>query len=489
MKNIFHDIIPNDKRSIRNIRIEKKASSIETDFRPEPKEVTERKHPIDGIRKPEPQEHIDEVKEPTNSQYPDSITKKAYEVEPAFYEGNSKTFDSDESDSVSDFDTDEEEFEKWRKKGNPYVRGGIVLALLCIVSIFALGTYFKSATITIKPVKHEIVLKDTTIALTDIDHEIQNTDFTKQTELAANGTIKVERKATGTVVLYNAFSSSAQRLVSNTRLQTPNGLVYRLKDTVTIPGQTTVNGKKVPGSIETTIEADKIGDEYNQGLRDFTVVAYKGTEREGKIYGRSKTSLAGGYNGEVPNISQKEIQEATSKMKESIASDANEYFSKIVKDKEGRTYIPESKKIAFSEPKIETSKDGKKATVSISATVYAPIFDTNSLFKRLMEKQELSTIEASEIVYTGDVSLLKVTLSGSDKIDSNVDTVELSGTTTVSSAIDTVKITKAVSGLEVEPATSAIKKLVELEAIQVEINPWWIKKLPSAGDIKLILEE
>lgn len=512
MKKIFHDIIPDEKRSIRNIRIEKRGPQIDGIRKAESKDGA---YPTNHTA-PQVSTHSTSYssnRKDLNEIVQDDRDSNVKEVEPAFLEGRSIDFkvrstesavshiDSDfnkksredvlDSDDSSDnFEPeDEKEFDEWRKNSNPYIRASIVLFLLVLCTVFGLGTYFKKATITIKPVKHEIVLKEQAISLASIDHEIQKSDFTKEMQLEANSTVKVERKTSGKVVLYNAFSSTPQKLVANTRLQTPNGLIYRLKDPVSIPGQTTVNGKKVPGSVEASIEADQIGESYNQGLRDFSVVAYKGTDRYEKVYGRSKTALAGGYNGEVPNIAQKDINSAVSNMREQISKDADEYFSKIAKEKPGYLYIESSKKVSYSEPKTDVSKDGKKATVKLSAVVTTPLFVSNALFKSIIDKQQTDATDSSDIVYTGDTSSLKITVVGDNTVDSNTDAVQVSGTTTVSSAIDSLKIAKAVSGLSVDRATLAIKNLVELDAIEIEIFPWWVKKLPSSDKIELILEE
>jgi hypothetical protein len=404
------------------------------------------------------------------------------------------------SDKGSKDDVDDT-FNEWRKSHhtNTYVRGIIGLSIIGIIAIFAISTFFSQATIRINPVKHDFVLKEAQIRLTDVGHELSDSTFKASEEVSVSGTVKVERKATGTVILYNAFNSVSQKLITGTRLETPNGLIYKLKTAVTIPGQKTVSGKKVPGSVEVVVEASEIGDSYNQGLRDFKVVAYKNSDRYETIYGRSKTALTGGFSGTVPNISQKEIDTAVESIKERINAEADEFFTDVAKSK-GSTfaYLPTTKRLQYSGIKNEISKDGKKAVIQLEAKGTAILFDYASLFAEILKKQteeteggsstkdtkdvvEDITDAKSEIVYTGDLTKLDIA--------TDIETiVTVTGTTTISSTIDNLKIAKAVSGLSKEQAIGAIKRLVELETIEIDIRPWWNKKLPATAKIVIEIE-
>lgn len=536
MKKIFHDIIPQGKRSIRNIPLTKKdeqsesrdtyvANSIDATISnatiSNTKSYTKTSHNMDGIRPKYPSistpsittsQKSDSTKDSLASKYsevsiPDTdedeeeyerdedilkpifkkeTSNKKIEVEPAFFEGSSKDFEDD-----SDADSNFEEWNKHQKKS--YVRATIVLVLFIGLVFFLLSTYFGGATISINPVRHDIVLKETKIALNTISHETVTVELNDSDEVSSNGTVKVDRKAVGKVILYNAFNSSTQKLVADTRLETPNGLIYKLKSATSIPGQKTVNGKPVPGSVEVEVEASEAGEKYNQGFRDFKVVAYKGSDRYEGIYGRSKTALSNGFLGTVPNIATKDIASSTSRIKEEINAKADELFRDKAKDKgENYVYIPSTKKVTFKETRNEISKDGKSATLKIEATATAVLLDSTTLFAEIIKNQSEQIGEqiegdtnfdsTKEIVYTGDFSKLNISLDGETSL-------QVTGTTSISSAIETVKVTRAVSGLSKEQAIGAIKRLVELETIEIDIKPWWKKKLPSADKIKIETEQ
>ena len=507
MKKIFHDIIPKEKRSIRNIPLIKRGSEIESvdtqsinttfevkkpdSIQPPVKSYTKSSNSMDGIR-PKSYDNDDYIED----QYPtakDKITTQK-DIEPAFLMASANNFnDTKDKSALDEEDSSDLNFEEWnRKQKKSYFRASVVLILFVAISFFLLSTYFGGATISINPIRHDVVLQESKISLDAISHEKVSTKLDSSDEVSANGTTKVERKATGRVILYNAFNSATQKLVEGTRLETPNGLIYKLKSEVSIPGQKSINGKAVPGSIEAEVEASEPGEKYNQGLRDFNVVAYKGSDRYEKIYGRSKTALSNGFSGTVPNIAAKDISSSTSQMKDRIRAAADDFFTKKAKEKGSNfVYIPSTKKIVFEEVKNEISKDGKTAKLKLEAEATAVLFDSTTLFAEIIKNQSEQIHEqieggsnfdtSKEIVYTGDFARLNINLSS----DTNL---QVTGTTSISSSIDATKVARAVSGLSKEQAIGAIKRLVELETIEIDIRPWWNKKLPSADKIVIKTE-
>lgn len=523
MKKIFHDIIPREKRSIRNIPLLRKDmpevvhSSLSPNFNdseiepavevvPVVKNAKRISHSMDGIRSKHSMNRTNgdeqskmnkdtanlgtvdlDIEDDEGEEYGGTI-------EPAFISASAKDFKTGQDDEDSNNDRQiNSNFEEWNKhQKKSYVRATVVLVSLIGICFFLLSIYLGGATISINPVRHDVVLQETKIALNTISHETVTTKSDSSEEVTANGTAKVDRKATGKVILYNAYNSSVQKLVAETRLETPNGLIYKLKTAVSIPGQKIINGKPVPGSVEVEVEASETGEKYNQGFKDFNVVAYKGSDRYEGIYGRSKTALSNGFSGTVPNIAQKDIASSTSRIKEKINVDVDEFFSKKAKEKGSNyVYIPSTKKVIFGEVQNNISKDGKTAILKIEATATAVLFDSTTLFAEIIKNQSEQITEqigsqsgfdtSKEIVYTGDFSKLNVSLSGETSL-------QVTGTTSISSAIDITKVTKAVSGLSKEQAIGAIKRLVELETIEIDIRPWWNKKLPSVEKIEIKTE-
>lgn len=108
----------------------------------------------------------------------------------------------------------------------------------------------------------------------------------------------IERKATGKVTVYNDFSGSQQPLLAGTRLETPDGKIFKLKDRIIVPGATTSGGKLVAASIDADVIADKAGEAYNiSPVSKLTIPGFKGTTKYDGFYAESKDPMTGGFVG------------------------------------------------------------------------------------------------------------------------------------------------------------------------------------------------
>lgn len=178
------------------------------------------------------------------------------------------------------------------------------LVVVCVgVFFFVVSSLFTGATVTVNPLTQKasvnIVLlasKADSVKSSELQYQLVTLSDQLQKEVIAQGTRMEEKKASGQIVIYNNETAAVQRLIRNTRFQTPEGLIYRISEPVTIPGKKGT----VPGSIEVTVYADTAGADYNIGLTDFTIPGFKTSPTKFKnIYARSKTAMAGGSKGVV----------------------------------------------------------------------------------------------------------------------------------------------------------------------------------------------
>lgn len=115
----------------------------------------------------------------------------------------------------------------------------------------------------------------------------------------ASGKEFVERKAKGTIIVYNAYSSEEQPLVATTRFVTPDGKVYRTDRDIVVPGAKIEEGKIVPSSTTVPVTADKAGEAYNIGpVPRFRIPGFQGTPKYDGFYGESVEPMTGGFVGE-----------------------------------------------------------------------------------------------------------------------------------------------------------------------------------------------
>jgi hypothetical protein len=96
-----------------------------------------------------------------------------------------------------------------------------------------------------------------------------------------------DRYASALMIVYNEYSTTPQRLIKNTRFESSSGLVFRIAETVEIPGYTVSDTSMVPGTVSVRVYADEPDPIYLIGPGDFTIPGFEGLPQEGKLYGRT----------------------------------------------------------------------------------------------------------------------------------------------------------------------------------------------------------
>lgn len=215
--------------------------------------------------------------------------------------------------------------EELAEHGRPRRGTGVWLAALVssLLLIVAASNYFYGANVHITPMTATAEIAKELTARTDGGAgsvRFETVSFSQDLEatVKATGEAEVARKASGTIVIYNSYGPAAQRLIKNTRFETPEGKIYRIDESVTVPG---VQGTaKTPGQIEVRVYADAPGKEYNIGLSDFTIPGFKGDPRYEKIFAKSKTEMTGGALGMMKVVSDEEKTATLERLKGELAT-------------------------------------------------------------------------------------------------------------------------------------------------------------------------
>lgn len=217
----------------------------------------------------------------------------------------------------------------WR--GFAVFAGGIV-----VLSGIGAAVYFflpkASVVITPHEITHEVEVKfegrtivpigdasDNSVPVRKIEKEYMSNVTMESSGRASSG----NQKARGTLVITNEYSSDAQPLIATTRFETGDGKIFRLVESVTVPGVTIVDGKRQPGVVEAVVIADAPGDAYNIAPADFTITGFKGGVKYDKIRARSSKGFSGGGGNEesLSSITKEDIDSAAQKLKEQSKQD------------------------------------------------------------------------------------------------------------------------------------------------------------------------
>lgn len=355
---------------------------------------------------------------------------------------------------------------------------GLVLVAISFFSLLILDR-FNSADVKVST-KEQIIDMDLSLKAfrgmenKDLNFEIMTLDYSEKRNAPTKGVEKVEKKASGQIVIYNTFSSSTQVLAENTRFETPDGKIFRINKKVTVPGS--------PKSIEVTVYADKAGEEYNVGLVDFTIPGFKGTTKYEKIYARSKTKMMGGYVGEITVASKEDIESTRIDLRKSI--EENLFKTMVSQKYEGFLLYKNAFDIIFSSighsNETEVEENG-------SATAY--LINQNELEKALIEKYiSKEDIDNVDIVNIEKLNFQLISVNA----NKNELTFKITGQGHFVWKIDSDSLINALISSENKDYEGVCRGYPNITTAEILFNPSWRKHMPSSPkriDFEHILTE
>ena len=375
----------------------------------------------------------------------------------------------------------EESKRRTRKSGSPgkkisyWIGGAIVVVGLAMLVTGVLH----GATVTVTP-------RTATVAINSDFDAVKNpgagdlgfvnmTDTETGSEaVKATGSQQVSKKATGTIIIYNNYNEAPQRLIKNTRFQTPEGLIFHITDSVTVPGKKGAT----PGSVEATVIADAPGADYNVGLKDFTIPGFKGDPRYSAFYARSKTPLAGGFVGVQPIVSAAD----RAKVKADIEAKLRDTLVKQIATKVSvdQVFLSNAYTIDFKELPDEAGSSGQ-ATLKEQGTINTAIFDRKAL------SNAIAKVYIKD--YKGEpVSVLNpegFTFQPKDFHPGTSDTIafHVTGNGVIQWAFDANALKQALAGQTRGDTSKVLAKFPQISKADISIRPFWSGTFPSAGRI------
>lgn len=369
-----------------------------------------------------------------------------------------------------------------------------ILSVACVGAlIFFLSSFFATAEVTITPKKESITLSDTyTINLKKeipgLHYEVMTIEKTLSKPLETDGEENVERKAIGKAILYNNFSTGNQRLINNTRLESSNGLIYRIRQSVEIPGIKTVNGVKTPGSIEVEIIADQAGDTYNMKVSDFkgdfTIPGFQGSTKYSGFYGRLSQDTAGGFIGKVKKVSSDKLSAGREELKNNLKTE-------LIKDafsQKPDQYILFNNNYYIAMSDLPDSSEDKDYNILEKGTIYAIIFNKDEL-SSFLAKNKIKNFDDSKVEFLWKDNFLSVLSGTTEKpwTESSLQ-IKFSGDADIVYFYDKNEILADIAGQNKSIVSDILEKnknsILDMSA---KIQPGWLKSFPkNSAKIKII---
>ena len=345
---------------------------------------------------------------------------------------------------------------------------------ISIVGFIIFSSSQSKAEIIIKPKK---INQDINILIPlDTNTLATKTQITKTVtkSVPATGEQQVEKQASGKIKIINKHKETPQELVKNTRFQAPNGLIYRIKDSIVVPGYTMNGNTLVPGTLEVEVFADSAGEDYNTSNVTFTIPGFEGKEQFEKITAQSINEINGGYIGMRKVISEEEKERIEEELKQNLKTQ----IEQIKNESSEYVLVPDLNTLSFgiAQDKVE----GNNVTVSISATVSAYSFVKKDLSNFIGQNSitEATTTDMFDV----EINPLNITLEANG--------VKISGATTITWLTDQENLKK----LLINKKRSEISEIVDthksFEKIDTNFSPFWKVKLPSQPEkIEIIIKE
>ena len=265
-----------------------------------------------------------------------------------------------------------------------YIALGI--GVVVVLSSIALSLLFAGATVTVFPKQDTIVVNATFTAEKDpkngaLPIEQIVLERTATRAVAALGEESVEERAFGNITIYNEYSDTPQRLIKNTRFQSSGNLIYRIRESVEIPGKNTDGS---PGSIEVKVFAEEPGDSYNIGPDTFTIPGFAGLPQEEKVYAKSSADLSGGFVGVRRSVNETERTETLKQLETQLRDELLAAAFTNSDNPEGYHLFKESIFFEFN-ALPDVTADTDQVTLSLSGKLHGILFPEDEFAKRVAQ--------------------------------------------------------------------------------------------------------
>lgn len=362
----------------------------------------------------------------------------------------------------------------------PWIIGTVIIGGLAVIVL----NFFGGATITVVP-KHDAIPMDQEMTALknpqgeELPYAVMKVTLSETQEVPATGTKTVTEKASGQVIVFNK-QATAQRLIRNTRFQSPSGKIYRINESINVPKATTKSGQMTPGSVTVTVYADEAGPDYNSDPIDLTVPGLKGTPQFDKVYARSKGPISGGASGTLKTVSDQDMKQASDELRIALETKlrtkarADLAPTQIGYDK---GLIIELKDATLSTEKA-SSED--KATIAEEGTIYLVAFDRVQLSKAI-EKALVPTYAGEDVVIKNIDSLaFEMPAQGGESLwNQDKLTFSLKGTPELIWTVNQDIIIKSLLGAAKQNFNEILGKYPTVERAKATLRPFWKSTFPD----------
>lgn len=364
-----------------------------------------------------------------------------------------------------------------RKNGSLGTVAFIFTIIAAVIGIVLYTYVFDSATVTVVPKYRDIHEIGKVILFSKngedesgVPFTVQSVKVSKSKTLSLSETRKVEAKASGKITIYNNFDSTPQKLIKNTRFESAKGKIYRINQSVEVPGKTGTT----PGSLDVTVYADSNGVEYNVDQATFSIPGFKGTPRETAFYAKSKGPIIGGSSGSASTVSLSDLNAAKDALVLELAKDIKVQILTI--KKEGTVPLYNAVEITYEDNEGEVLS-GQASIYKVTAQGNVMLANGSKLAEAIAKN--LGDYDGAPVRLVSSETLL-FTRKPSDHLTSSSTVpvlIEGNGRIVWESDVDAIK--EMVKGKKRDDFKPLMKTINSIESAEINFSPLWLSRFPD----------
>jgi hypothetical protein len=384
------------------------------------------------------------------------------------------------------------------KKDKNHLVIAIVLFVVIVGGALGLSTLLGKTTLTVFPQFREPNINSEFTAFPDkrensLSYTIMTIESASENQVKASGQIQVETQATGAIEIVKT-TPGTERLIKNTRFRSPDGKVFRIQESVVVPGAVKdASGASVPGTIQAQVFADEAGETFNlaAGTR-FDIPGFKESGLDdlyAAMYAENRQPFTGGFSGPKYQIDESELGTARQALQIKLR---DELLARIESEKpNGFVAFPGATAITYNQlPTVEYGQD--LVTIKEQAILQIPLFNISDL-GAFLAREAVATYSGGPVRVDNTTALTFVYSSGttSASIIANEPslTFSLKGKPLLIWEYDSVKLTKDIAGLPKTAINNVITAYPAIESAIVKITPFWKRSFPTEPEEIVVVEE
>ncbi len=375
--------------------------------------------------------------------------------------------------------------------GKKKSRQHLIIASVLFVGITSIGIFISyltgGATVTFYPKIRELNVNATFTAYKEqrpeeLSYEILTLEAASERQVEASGQEQVKVQASGEIEITKT-TAGAERLIKNTRFETLDGLVFRIEESVVVPGAVTVDGKSVPGTIRAKVFADQAGDKYNlKAGTDLKVPGFKEgnyMDLYNAISAKNPAAFTNGFDGPKFIINE----DALATARQSLQAELRDTLLARIESERPAGYTTFKDSVAIVYNQLPAVQYGDKlVTIKEQAVLQMPLFKADD-FASFIAKETIVGYE-EDPVRIDNIDLLTFAYTNattSQSVLANEPSLnfKIVGVPKIVWAVDEGKLALDLVSKEKTAIPQIMSSYQGIEKSEVKIRPIWKRAMPS----------